>query len=1047
MHLVSIEYTDSNGPLEDQVVWEREIDARIIEPTILPPITNEPPMPTDEFDALVRATRWTAISPFIDPDGEGILERLPIASPFYGAIQVEDFQLVPLLKALQMPRVSLFLCDDVGLGKTVEAGLVLSELFRRRRIRRVLIVCPASLCNQWKQEMDGKFSLSFDHIDRASTHQLRKRLGMDANPWRSCSRIITSYYYLKQPDVMEQFLSASKPQPGSPHLPWDLLIVDEAHNLTPSPFGEDSDLSKMLRRIAPIFEHKVFLSATPHNGHTWSFTGLLERLDPVRFSQTSEITEAERKRIEDVVVRRLKREINACTSPPRFCERDVHALDLNLGSGEKALSEAYRAFRNKVRALTQGASRGEQLAGNFAVEVLGKRLLSCPVSFADSWLRYMAGIEEAEAADLLEVRAAERTLREDTGDDGETESRIAHASHTVGSWLKPHRVRLCQEIDEINEALKGLGFPLNNHACIEVDPLEDARYEALCSWIEKNLRTPKKTWSDEDRLVIFTEFKTTLDYLVRRLKMRYPDEGAIRELYGNMPNVTRELTKAAFNDPSDKVRILVATDTASEGINLQETARFLLHYDVPWNPSRIEQRNGRLDRHGQARDVVIHHFATDDISDLKFLAYVVQKVDTIREDLGSVEEVFDAAVHRCLVVGEDFTMVQKDLDEKTMLASGRAHVPRSSTAQTTQMGQEEMERLRTLQNEIDLDPDTLRDTLEVAMGMKTGRPLFIASDDGKRMRLKQTPPDWATLIDDHLRRTIGHHEGTLPMLAFDPEVFIKTIGGRPVFRPRPDTVLLHLAHPLYHRALAVFARARFPGAEKDTKATRWTVRYDTIPENADALILLTVEELAINEMREMFHHWVRTVAFTVSNGSLDAPLPHRPASQWSSSSPLALDKVEQARELWDEMELQVKDFLKKQSAELTSELKSMMDSERNNALDREEKRFKSRQGEISSLIEKMTSKRLEREIEELQEQQRQGLLFVDESYFQELAASEKAKEEELRRRRAGYEELREVLNIERDRVLKNVIPKRFTLRGEAQVYPISVEVRFREEKP
>jgi len=1046
VHLVSIEYTDSSGPLEDQVVWEREIDARIIEPTILPPIETEPPMPADEFDALVRATRWTAISPFIDPDGEGILERLPIASPFHGAIQVEDFQLVPLLKALQMPRVSLFLCDDVGLGKTVEAGLVLSELFRRRRIRRVMIICPASLCNQWKQEMDEKFSLSFDHIDRASTHQLRKRLGMDANPWRSCSRIITSYYYLKQPDVMEQFLSASKTVPGSPHLPWDLLIVDEAHNLTPSPFGEDSDLSKMLRNIAPIFEHKVFLSATPHNGHTWSFTGLLERLDPVRFSQTTEITDAERKRIEDVVVRRLKREINTCTSPPRFCEREVLSMDLSLGSGEKALSEAYRTFRTKVRTLTQRTSRTEQLAGNFAVEVLGKRLLSCPVSFADSWLRYMKGIEETETADVVEVRAAERTLREDTGDDGETESRIAHASQTVGAWLKPHRDRLTEEIDAVNAALHDLGFPLDNHSCTDVNPVADARYESLCAWIDKTLRTPQGTWRDDDRMVVFTEFKTTLDYLVRRLRERYPDEGVIRELYGNIPAPKRELTKMAFNDPSDKVRILVATDTASEGINLQETSRFLLHYDVPWNPSRIEQRNGRLDRHGQARDVVIHHFATDDVSDLKFLAYVVEKVDTIREDLGSVEEVFDAAVHRCLVAGDDCEMVQKDLDEKTKVAGGRAQVPRNSTTQTTKMGQEEMERLKTLQAEIDLDPDTLRDTLEVAMGMKTGRPLFLTNDGEKRVRLKQTPPDWAPLVDDYLRRTIGHQEGALPMLAFDPEVFVKTVGGRPVFRPRRDTVLLHLAHPLYHRALALFARARFPGAEKDTKATRWTVRHGQIPDNADALILLTVEELAINEMREMFHHWVRTVALPVSSGTLGAPLPHMPALQWRSTSTVALDGAEQARGIWDEVETQIKGFLKKQAADLTAELKSMMDQERKEALDREDKRFQSRHGEVSALIEKVTSQRLEREIEELRSQQRQGLLFVDEAYFQELAASEKAKEEELRRRRAGYEELREVLSRERDRVLKNVIPKRFTLRGDAQVFPISVEVRLREVK-
>src|SRR5690606_2624810 len=122
----------------------------------------------------------------------------------------------------------------------------------------------------------------------------RKRLGLDANPWRTFPRIITSYHYLRQHDVLQQFIAAAKQRDDVPTLPWDLLIVDEAHNLMPSPFGEPSDLAKMLRVISPMFEHKLFLTATPHNGHTRSFSGLLEQLDPVRFIQKNEFTDAER---------------------------------------------------------------------------------------------------------------------------------------------------------------------------------------------------------------------------------------------------------------------------------------------------------------------------------------------------------------------------------------------------------------------------------------------------------------------------------------------------------------------------------------------------------------------------------------------------------------------------------------------------------------------------------------------------------------------------------------------------------------------------------
>jgi SNF2 family DNA or RNA helicase len=171
---------------------------------------------------------------YLDPDQDGPLERMPVSAPFHGAVQVDDYQMIPLLKALAMPRISLMIADDVGLGKTIEAGLILSEQLLRRRIQRVLILTPASLRSQWRQEMWQRFALPFDVVDRDSTQKLRRSIGIDANPWRANSRIITSYYYLRQHDVLEQFRSACRVADGSPNLPWDLLIVDEVHNWMPS---------------------------------------------------------------------------------------------------------------------------------------------------------------------------------------------------------------------------------------------------------------------------------------------------------------------------------------------------------------------------------------------------------------------------------------------------------------------------------------------------------------------------------------------------------------------------------------------------------------------------------------------------------------------------------------------------------------------------------------------------------------------------------------------------------------------------------------------
>lgn len=1051
LHLVTVEYTDAESPAEDQLIWEREPFAKLLEATALPDPTRDAPMVPEEFDALVRATRWTALSPFIDPDGsEGPLTRFPIASPFHGAIQVDDFQLVPLLKALQMPRVSLLIADDVGLGKTVEAGLILAELLLRRRIRRVLVICPASLCDQWQQEMRDKFALSFDTVNRESTHALRKRLGLDANPWRTFPRIVTSYYYLKQADVLEEFRAACRTPEGSPHLPWDLLIVDEAHNLTPAAYGEDSDLAKMLGQLTPFFEHKLFLTATPHNGHTRSFTGLLERLDPVRFSQTDEIKSGERVQIEQVVIRRLKSEINARSNPKRFCERIPAEIPLRLSAEERQLAETFQEFRIKVRSLIASGKRTEQLAGAFAVEILGKRLLSSPVAFADSWHRYRQGLAETEAADVAEMRAAERAVREDTGDDREAEGRANHAAKTVGAWLKPLAERLAQECQAIDRALEALSLGRADVTPENRRPSYDARYEALCKLIDEKIRVGPE-WRNDERLIVFTEYKTTLDYLKARLRARYSEGGRIRVLYGSMNDPqegTREDLIARFNDPRDPVRVLIATDAASEGLNLQETARYVLHIDVPWNPARIEQRNGRLDRHGQARDVTAFHFTSDDDADLKFLGYVVGKVHTIREDLGSVGEVFDAAFQRRLIEGEDARTVLQSLEERLTHARGRAAIPRNAqlTTATTEAGsngEDEAVRLKALARELDLDSVTLRDTLEVALGIGVGRPRFEPPDERGRVRLRHPlPPGWVGLIDDTLRLTgRDGQNGALPALVFDPLYFIHTQGGRPIFRAQRDTTLLHLAHPLFHRALSSFARVRFPGGMDHM--SRWAVRRSAVPDKAQALLLLTVEELAVNDLRESFHHWVRTLAIPVGKGGLGRPLPHQPAAEYRQAGrPASAGDTEQGQEVWAEISRDVRELIKKLSDDLTSRLTQALKDEYQEARKREMERFQSRQGEVSALIEQQTLVRLEREIEALQAERSQGLLFDADRQLDELVRSEEEKREELTRRRAHYEELRRQLAKERDRVIEHLLPKRYAMRGDAQVLPVAVEIRL-----
>ena len=439
-HLVRLDYSDFDGPHEDQFIWELEPSAQVIQPRELPhPDLSAKPMPSSHFDALTRGVRWAALQPYLSPDpaASGPFPS-PLAAPLHGAVQAEDYQLVPLAKALRMPRISLFIADDVGLGKTVEAGLILAELILRRRVRRILILCPASLRGQWQQEMAEKFALNFDLVDRPSTIALRQRLGPDTNPWRTFSKIIASYHYLKQPDVWEEFRAASQTQPGSPNLPWDLLIVDEAHNLAPSPVGEESDLSRALGFAAPFFEHKIFLSATPHNGHTRSFTGLLERLDPVRFTRKGR-THSTRPRAHPRGQRPQAETRDQRTHQSAALLRTVPSRRTDHAGRrrEGALSEAFQEFRLAVKRAVAGETKQRQRVGAFAVEILGKRLLSCPWTFAESWHRYKLALAADAAATDASARAAEMAAREDTGDDAEAESRHQHAVHTVGLWLKP----------------------------------------------------------------------------------------------------------------------------------------------------------------------------------------------------------------------------------------------------------------------------------------------------------------------------------------------------------------------------------------------------------------------------------------------------------------------------------------------------------------------------------------------------------------------------------------------------------------------------------
>jgi hypothetical protein len=345
--------------------------------------------------------------------------------------------------------------------------------------------------------------------------------------------------------------------------------------------------------------------------------------------------------------------------------------------------------------------------------------------------------------------------------------------------------------------------------------------------------------------------------------------------------------------------------------------------------------------------------------------------------------------------------------------------------------------------ELDLDPESLRRTLDVALGIRVGCPRLVGPDARGRFGLRDPiPADWEELIDETLRlATTSKVVGALPAVVFDASRLIQQRNGRPIFRPQRDTALLHLGHPLFHRALALFARARFPGTAET--ATRWTVRRGEVPPGVDALLLLTVEELAVNELRESFHHWVRTLRFPVAKDGLGSLLPHvAPAEDRSVATLQSTQDILRARELWDEIRQEARRAVTDWAASLTQRLRTALATEQTVATQRERERFQSRQGELSHLIQEQSLARLEREVEQLVAEQQQGVLFDTDHRLADLARSQRAKEEELARRRGHYEELRRLLERERERVLGVLLPRRYAMRGDAQVFPVAIEIRL-----
>lgn len=640
-HMVSLASVEDDRYDESiNVLWEVEPGTRILERATLPTPDADRFDDPDRLAAFLDAVRWGAVTS---------ADSTALQAPFRSGIAIEDYQLDPVVRAVRMPRVNLLIADDVGLGKTIEAGLVAQELLLRHRARTMLVVCPASLCVKWRDEMAEKFGLEFRIVDTELLRHLRRTRGLRANPWTHFPRLIVSMDWLKRDRPMRLVREVLPPVPQYPRT-FDLLIVDEVHNVAPSGRGHyatDSQRTQAIRAIAPHFEHRLFLSATPHNGYTNSWTALLELLDSQRFARG---VEPEPEQVQRIMVRRLKSELPPLPDgTPRFPKRVIEAIAINYPAEER---QAHRWLEEYAESRRQTSKDdATRMASEFSLKLLKKRLFSSPAAFARTLGVHAETIEsgtrKTPKAASLRVLTAAVARTEDDLDDGESADAVRDALATATDFASPLT-------DDERSLLKNL-----RAWAAKAEERADAKAMALLDWLDDIVRPETENghreWGDE-RVIIFTEYRDTQRWLTDLLTARGLGGDRLALLYGGMEEDRRENTKAVFQaDPSlDPVRILLATDAASEGIDLQLHCHRLVHYEIPWNPNRLEQRNGRVDRHGQrAPEVLVHHFVGGGYEtapsgsledDLEFLLMVARKIDTIREDLGSAGPVIASQV-------------------------------------------------------------------------------------------------------------------------------------------------------------------------------------------------------------------------------------------------------------------------------------------------------------------------------------------------------------------------------------------------------------------
>lgn len=539
-----------------------------------------------------------------------------------GRLRLEPYQLVPVMRALRMSRVRLLLADGVGLGKTIEAGLVITELMARRIAHRLLVVSPAGvLLEQWRTELLERFGLRMEVIDRAKLEEVRRQQELGANPFDFIPLGLVSIDFLKQERILDLLERSS----------YDIIVIDEAHHCTD--LGEAQNREDTLRRrLATVLARRcdalLLLTATPHDGNDRSFASLCELLDPSLVDCKGMLRGQQYR---DHVIRRLKSHLGG-----KFKQRTVHPIP--VATTEKSHPKFVAFHRRLTEFIAQHlrrAFRARRYSEVLAFISLLKRSVStiaaCRTTLQTVLSRYERTI--AEAAETQESRRERLNTLRDYRRKLERFGTISHDEEQEQALLEAEDI--AQELASLEREVRTGTVRITRAASVmeELTELCDMASAALAQdpkleMIARQIRDIRSQCPHAN-ILVYTEYTDSQDAVVSYLKQS--SLGDILALSGNDDEPTRMKITELFR--TRHTQVLVSTDASAEGINLHQRCHHLIHVELPWNPNRLEQRNGRIDRYGQTEDPIVRYLYLCGTFEERILLRLIAKYERQRKAL------------------------------------------------------------------------------------------------------------------------------------------------------------------------------------------------------------------------------------------------------------------------------------------------------------------------------------------------------------------------------------------------------------------------------